>query len=134
MSCWRKYTADVLKNIDKDFFKRACEEMGISINESMNKVSSSFERRSEFVDGVFVKDNKPLSLGFLYNGDKDGHLIVKGDFWGTGIDERTFISQLSQLYVKHAALYQLEFGQMMTIESCEQNEQGQIIIQAIGAA
>lgn len=129
MSCWRKYTANILKNVDIDMLHKACQDMEFDFDESIKYVSSAWENRAITVDAGLVKDGEPLTLGFKFR-DKDGSLTVEGDFWKTGLDERTFIGTLSQEYAKHSLTYQLEFGLGMTIESCQKNDNGQIIIEA----
>lgn len=132
MSCWRKYTADVMKNVDKDKLHEACVQMGFDFDESRKTVHASYERRSATVDAVLKKDDKALSLGFLFDGDGKGHLTVEGDFWGTGLDERTFMGDLGQIYAAINLKFQLQmqFGMSVDIEQMEGED---LIIEAYSA-
>ena len=132
MSCWRKYTADVMKNVDKGMLHEACKKMGFDFDESIKTVESSWENRRENVDAVFVKDGRPLSLGFRFNGDKDGHLTVEGDFWRTGLDESNFMDDLGQIYAGINLKFQLQmqFGMTVDVELMEGED---LIIEAYSA-
>ena len=128
MSCWRKYTADVLKDVNKDFLHEACRRMGFDFDEGINTVESAWEGRKEPVDAVFVKDGEELTLGFKFNGDNEGHLVVEGDFWRTGLDEATFMDNLGQIYAGINLKFQLQM-QGMTVE-LEEMQGEDLVIEA----
>lgn len=132
MSCWRKYTADVMKDVDKAMMHEACQKMGFDFNENIKSVSSSWERREEPVDAAFVKDGHTLSLGFRFRGDEEGHLTVEGDFWNTGLDENTFMQDLGQIYAGINLKFQLQMQFGMTVD-VEQMEGEDLIIEAYSA-
>lgn len=129
MSCWRKYTADVMKDVDKNMLHEACKRMGFDFDESSKRVQSSWEDREEVVDAVFVKDGKNIPLGFSFNGDGKGHLTVEGDFWNTGLNEATFMGDLGQIYAAINLKNQLELGLGMTVD-VEQMEGRDLVIEA----
>ena len=108
MSCYRRYTCDVLKNVDKELLIKAMRELGC-----------------DTVDAAF-SDNR---LGIIMNGDEEGHLKVVGDFWMTGLKEKTFVDNLAQQYQKHNVIQQIEQSGYL-VESTEQNQEGEIEIMA----
>ncbi len=129
MSCWRKYTADVLKDVNKDFLHEACQKMGFDFDETRKMVESSWEGRREACDAVFVKNGQELSLGFKFNGDEQGHLTVEGDFWRTGLDERTFMGDLGQIYAGINLKFQLQMQYGISIE-LEEMQGEDLVIEA----
>lgn len=129
MSCYRKYTADVLKKANKKDLHKACQRLGFDFDESKKEVNASFERRREKVDAVLVKDGKALSLGFNFN--KDGKFEVEGDFWRTGLADKTFVDDLSQAYAGESLKRQLRVNYGMRIDKDEINEDGDLVIEAI---
>jgi hypothetical protein len=132
MSCWRNFTCNVLKNVDKDIAKKAFAEMGLSLDEKVKSVATSYFGGSESnagnVDAAFVKNGKQIQLGVVWNGEEDKLQIV-GDFWNTGIDDRSFIGTLSQIYQKINIQTQLELNGY-TIDSVETNAKGEVEIEA----
>lgn len=132
MSCWRKYTADVMKNVDKGMLHEACQKMGFDFKEELHTVSSSWENRSIEVDAALVKDGRALPLGFCFDGDGAGHLTVEGDFWNTGLDELTFMGDLGQIYAGINLKFQLQMQYGMTVD-VEQMDGEDLIIEAYTA-
>ena len=132
MSCWRKYTADVMKNVNKEMLHDACRRMGFDFDESVKSVESVWEDRKEPVDAVFVKNGEQLSLGFCFNGDDEGHLTVEGDFWRTGLNEQTFMGNLGQIYAAINLKFQLQTQFGMTVD-VEQMDGEDLIIEAYSA-
>lgn len=128
MSCWRSYSCDVLKNVDKDMLKDALKEMGLSIDTKVHRVKSMWDSNAGSVDGVLVKDGRALPLGLVFS-DETGHVHVTGDFWGTGLDEVRFTDDLSRIYQKINILTQLEL-QGYTVDNIETNAEGEIEIEA----
>ena len=124
MSCWRNYTCDVLKNVDKRKLESALKEMGLGIDNNVKCVESEWENRKEICDAVITKNGKNRSLGIIYN-DDTGHMKVVGDFWGTGIDESTFVDSLSQIYQKINCMLLAELNGY-TVETVETNAEGEI--------
>jgi len=85
MSCWRK-CASVIKDTDIDILKEAAEKMGLGIDTSIKRVSTSYgisDTNSANVDGAFIKNGQKLELGYVLKGSS-GNLEVIGDFWSTG--------------------------------------------------
>lgn len=126
MSCWREYNAN-LKNVDKDILREACKRMGMDLDESVKHIETtygSYEHNEGTVDAAIVKDGRQLQLGLVYaDANAEGKLGVRGDFWGTGIDQATFVGQLGQYYQEIAAPRALE-NAGWTIENTEINADG----------
>ncbi len=136
MSCWRKYTSNVLNDVDKTLLKEACLEMGITLDENVKRVSNSWGNAD--VDCAFVVNNEVQPLGFVFTNHKvDSHnaiqATVSGDFYTTGFNEASFTDQLSQLYQKYNVMDKLEQNNYI-VEDCIVDENGEIIIDAYAAA
>lgn len=84
MSCYRRYTCDVLKNVDKELLIKAMRELGCELDWNVNKITWRHGNDGDTVDAAF-SDNR---LGIIMNGDEEGHLKVVGDFWMTGLKEK----------------------------------------------
>lgn len=97
MSCWRNYSCDVLKGVDKAMVAEAFSKMGLTLNEDIKTVVASYEGRRANVDAVVCKDGQPISLGVIFDNGED-HLQILGDFWGTGFNEQKFTDELSRTY------------------------------------
>ena len=97
MSCWRTYTCDVLKNVDKEIVIEALKNMGLGLDEDAKRVYGVFEGRNSICDAVLTKDGKRISMGVLFD-DGTGHLMLVGDFWGTGLNSEVFQDELSRAY------------------------------------
>lgn len=97
MSCWRTYTCDVLKNVDKGIVIEALKNMGLGLDEDAKRVYGVFEGRNSICDAVLTRDGKQISMGILFD-DGTGHLMLVGDFWGTGLNSKVFQDELSRAY------------------------------------
>jgi len=97
MSCWRTYTCDVLKNVDKEIVIEALKNMGLGLDEDAKRVYGVFEERNSICDAVLTKNGKRISMGVLFD-DGTGHLMLVGDFWGTGLNSEVFQDELSRAY------------------------------------
>ena len=75
MSCWRTYTCDVLKNVDKGIVIEALKNMGLGLDEDAKRVYGVFEGRNSICDAVLTKDGKRISMGVLFD-DGTGHLML----------------------------------------------------------
>lgn len=128
MSHWRKFKADVLKDIDKEILKKAVRDLGVEMDETIKHISNTWG--SEDVDAGLIKDGEKISLGFNFR-NRGGkiELELSGDFYLTGLDERTFIDRLAQAYQKYNAIEKLE-EQGWTVDSIETNEKGEIVLEA----
>ena len=129
MSHWRTYKAEVLKDVDKDILKKALAEMGLEMDENIKVVDNAYG--SSRVDAGLKKNGEQISVGLNFNDNGDGttQLEVNGDFHGTGLNERTFVDELSQTYQKHNVIEQCENNGWI-VESVELNENGEIEIEA----
>ncbi|PTY93000.1 DUF1257 domain-containing protein [Heyndrickxia sporothermodurans] len=128
MSHWRKFEADVLKDINKDLLAKAVKDLGVEMNESIKNIRNTWG--NETVSAGLVKDGRPIALGFNFkNRNGKVELELSGDFFGTGLDERTFIDRLAQAYQKHNAIEKLEM-QGWNIDEMNVNDKGEIVIEA----
>ncbi|MED1125212.1 DUF1257 domain-containing protein [Bacillus atrophaeus] len=128
MSHWRKFEADVLKDINKELLGKAVKDLGVEMDESIKNIRNTWG--NETVSAGLRKDGHPIALGFNFK-NRNGkiELELSGDFFGTGLDERTFIDRLAQSYQKHNAVEKLEM-QGWNIDSIETNDKGEIVLEA----
>lgn len=132
MSCWMKFTCDVLKNVDTDIAKKAFEELGYKLDENVKSVSMSWNSGRETgyatCDAGIVVDNHSIQVGVTFR-NTDNLLEIQGDFWNTGIDQQSLIQMLSQSYQKLYLIQQLELNGY-TIESVNVNTKNEVEIEA----
>ena len=131
MSHLTKYESNVLVNTDKYLLEDALAELGITLDSSIKKVKNSYV--STKVDAAFIMNGKVLSLGIQYvKNNNDINTTIVGDYFGTGINQFTFIDQLSQLYKKHEIIYKckLEGWTINKEDITVDKDNGDIIINA----
>ena len=129
MSQWKKYSASVLDNVKKDLLVKACADMGVTFDESVKHVGNSYGERGS-VDAGIIYNGKSIALGFIFKQEEGKtKLVLEGDFWGTGLNERTFVDLLSQSYQKHNIISQAEqqgwFFDVNTVD-----EKGNVVLEA----
>lgn len=102
--------------------------MGVGFDESVTSIRNTWG--NETVSAGLTKDGKNIALGFNFK-ERAGKTVVElsGDFYGTGLDERTFIDRLSQLYQKHKTIDALE-TQGWIVDSVEVNDKNEIEVEA----
>lgn len=125
MSCYRRYTCDVLKNVDTDLLSKAMMEMNCEVDWNIKKISWAHGNDGDVVDGAFSNNR----LGVILNGDNEGHLKIVGDYWMTGLQETTFVDTLSQTYQKLNVMQQIENSGYI-VDYIKQNAEGEIEIEA----
>lgn len=105
MSHITTYQSDVLKNCKKGLLVRAAKDLGLKLDYSIKSIKNTWIH--DVVDAGFVKDDKAIALGIkLHKEGRNTRVEVSGDFYGTGIEESSFIDKLSQAYKKHDVIYQ----------------------------
>lgn len=126
MSCWRSYTCDVLKNVDKSIVEEALKELNVGLDTSQTRVYGRYENRSSECDGLLMLNGEAIDVGIVFN-DETGHLQLVGDFWGTGLNAQEFQDSLSQTYQKINIMHQAELnGWTVDEESIETCADGSI--------
>lgn len=126
MSCWRSYTCDVLKNVDKSIVEEALKEMNVGLDTSQTRVYGRYENRSSECDGLLMLNGEAIDVGIVFN-DETGHLQLVGDFWGTGLNAQEFQDSLSQTYQKINIMHQAELnGWTVDEESIETCADGSV--------
>lgn len=105
MSHITTYQSDVLKNCKKGLLLRAVKDLGLELDYNIKSIKNTWIHDN--VDAGFIKNGKAIALGIKLNKEgKNIKLEVAGDFYGTGIEEKSFIDKLSQAYKKHDVIYQ----------------------------
>lgn len=105
MSHLTTYKSEVLVNCKKSLLKKAVSDLGLELNDNIKQIKNTWI--TDTVDAGLVKNGKAVAVGLQFKKEgRNTKVIVAGDFYGTGIDQRTFINQLSQQYKKHDVIYQ----------------------------
>ena len=110
MSCWRTYSCEALKNVDKELAKKALEKMGVQVDETVKFIDAPYamsEVKSGNVDAGFVKNGNAVPVGVIWK-NADGLMEIVGDFWNTGIDEEKFMNTVAGNVMKATLENQLE--------------------------
>lgn len=132
MSHLTTYKSNVLVNTDPILLKKSLKELGIILDENVKTVKNSYITTN--VDAAFIVNGNPISLGIVYEKNKNGNTEIKvsGDFWGTGIDQNDFIDQLAQTYKKYDVIDKCESqGWNLDYDNIYvDNETDEIVIQA----
>ncbi len=128
MSHWKRFESNVLADVKMDVLKLAAKDIGVDVDESITNIRNTWG--NETVSAGLKINGSPVSLGFNFkNVDGKTQLELTGDFYCTGLNESTFIDQLSQSYQKHNAIEKLQ-EQGWQMDSIETNEKGEIVIEA----
>lgn len=98
MSSWRTYSCE-LKNVNKDFMKKAFDRMGFILDNSVTRLSNSLHINNN-VDAVLrdKKSGKAFDLGVVWDYRGDQKPTVVGDFYNTGFDSMVFMDNLTMEY------------------------------------
>jgi hypothetical protein len=128
MSHWKKFSSNVLEDINKETLAKATADMGVGFDEKIKSISNTWGNES--VSAGLTKDGRKIALGFNFK-QRNGKISLElsGDFFGTGLDERSFVDTLSQNYQKHKTVAALE-EQGWVVDSIELNKKNEIEIEA----
>lgn len=128
MSHWKKFESNVLENTKRNLLTAALAEMGLTLDFTQNQIRNTWG--SERVDASLFKNGKQLALGINFKmNDGVEQLELSGDFFGTGLNEATFIDKLAQIYQKHNVIEKCE-EQGWNIDSITENENGEYVVLA----
>ena len=100
----------------------------MGFNENIKSIRNTWGNES--VSAGLTKNGSPLALGFNFK-NRNGKLALElsGDFFGSGLDERTFMDKLAQSYQKHKTVQALE-QQGYQIDMNSMNSKGEVVIEA----
>lgn len=102
MSHWKKFNSQVLSDVNKEILHKAMREIGVDFNEKIVSISNTWGKEKVSAGLVNIRNNKELSLGFNFKTVNNKlTLELTGDFFCTGLNEATFMNNLSQIYQKH---------------------------------
>ena len=110
MSCWRTYACNALKNVDKELAKKALEQMGVQVDETVKHVDAPYAYgpvKEGDVDAGFIKNGNAVPVGVIWS-NADGLMEIVGDFWNTGINEEEFMNTVAGNVMKMTLENQLE--------------------------
>ena len=128
MSHWKKFSSNVLEDVNKEILAKATADLGVGFDESITSIRNSWG--NEAVSAGLTRNGKAIALGFNFK-QRNGKtaLELSGDFFNTGLDERTFIDRLSQAYQKHKSIQALE-QQGWIIDMTQTNAKGEVVLEA----
>lgn len=128
MSHWKKFSSKVLEDINESTLQKAAEDLGVSFHKNIRHIKNTWGNES--VSAGLKKDGRAIPLGFNFK-NRNGKIALElsGDFYATGLDERTFMDRLSQAYQKHKSVEALE-SQGYIIDLQNVNNDGEIVIEA----
>lgn len=117
------FTTIKTKIIDKEYLKKALNELGYSYEEGKFKCSGFGGQETEVE--IKVKQKEGYDFGFR----KEGQVyVLVGDWWGIkDIDKDEFVNQLTQLYAYHLVKNQLVSKDFTLVEE-KVDEKGTIEI------
>jgi len=97
MSEWKKYLTQVLSDVQTPLLEIALQKMNLALDRNINMISNSWGK--EKVDAALIKNGQKMPLGFRFP-VKDGKTSVElvGDFFATGLNEKTFMDNLAHYY------------------------------------
>lgn len=105
MSHLTTYQSNNLINCKKALLKKAVADLGMEVDFEIKLIKNTWI--TESVDAGLIKDGQPIAVGFKFIKEgKNTRLELAGDFWGTGIEEKSLINKLAQAYKKHDVIYQ----------------------------
>lgn len=131
MSHLSTYNSKVLVNCKKTLLNKALADLGLTVDYDIKMIKNTWI--TEKVDAGLLRDGKALPIGFrLKKEGKSTVFEVAGDFFATGINQATFIDQLSQAYKKHDVIHQCkQQGWTVNKEDIKIDEKtNEIVIQA----
>lgn len=129
MSHWKTFKNDVLSDTNKNYLSTALAEIGVELDTNIKSISNTWGK--EDVDMGFKKDGRPIALGLKEVDGEGGKKVLelRGDFYGTGLNESTFMDKLSQVYQRENIVNKLQDNRW-TVDSVQTDEHGNIVIEA----
>lgn len=119
MSQFVRVNCTVLEDVKPRVLRRAIrniEGQHLDLDPSVKSISSSYGKESD-VDCVVTKNGTPLTLGFKFLKENEKtKLNIRGDFWRTGYEQKSFQNMICQHYQVEAVSQQqqLSGGQLLT--------------------
>jgi hypothetical protein len=103
--------------------------MGLGLDEHTKSIRNTWGRSD--VDAALTKNGQVLSLGFKFTKSASGAEAIElvGDFYSTGVNESTFMDNLSQIYQKHNIIEKCE-DQGWIVDDVLTDKEGLIHVQA----
>lgn len=109
MSVWKKFESNALKDTEVGYLEKALAEMKLGLDHSIKNISNTWGQ--EEVDMALTRNDSVLPLGFkVMQEGKHTNLELRGDFYATGLKEKTFMDNLSQKYQKERIKDKLELN------------------------
>lgn len=125
MSHWKTFTSDVLTNTKTETLRTSLAEIGVELDTSIKNISNTWGK--EPVDMGFKVNGRAIALGLKEIGG--GKMELRGDFYGTGLNESQFMDRLSQTYQKHNITEKLQLAGW-SIDEVSVDANGDILIDA----
>lgn len=131
MSHLTTFKNNSLINTKREALGRAVAEIGLEIDYNHKNVKNTWI--DEPVDAAFKKDGNhiPVGIRFSTNADGEEEVVIAGDFWGTGLDQKTLTNRIAQVYQKNKVIETCEqSGWFVDQENIITKENGDIVIEA----
>lgn len=126
MSHWVKYENEVFENTDMRILSKAVRNLGYKLDTKCKHIQNSWGESA--VDAAITSDNRQLNLGFKKN-NITSILELVGDFFGSGIDEETFLDKIAQQY-QSERIQEVLLNNNWNIENIQTNSNNEIVINA----
>lgn len=126
MSHWVKYENEVFENTDMRILSKAVRNLGYKLDIKCKRIQNSWGESA--VDAAITSDDRKLNLGFKKN-NATNILELVGDFFGSGLDEETFLDKIAQQY-QSERIQETLLNNNWNIENIETNSNNEIVINA----
>lgn len=126
MSHWVKYENEVFENTDMRILSKAVRNLGYKLDTKCKHIQNSWGESA--ADAAITSDNRQLNLGFKKN-NITNILELVGDFFGSGIDEETFLDKIAQQY-QSERIQEVLLNNNWNIENIQTNSNNEIVINA----
>ena len=107
MSQFVRLNVNVLDEVEPALFNLAINNMVVTGHgkftldtnqKSIHVAEALGERTSDEVDCVLVEDGNETTIGFKFGIGENKNLQIRGDFWRTGFQEKSFADLIAQNY------------------------------------
>jgi DNA-binding CsgD family transcriptional regulator len=131
MSHLTQFSNNSLVNTNKDRLEKSLKEIGVTLDYNNRTIKNQWIE--DTVDAAFIVDGKRIAAGINFKMvDGKETVEVNGDFYGTGLNQKTLTNQIAQVYQKNDVIAKCK-SQRWFIDNekdIKANENGDIVIQA----
>lgn len=126
MSHFKEYEC---KATNVDYIQKALREM--DLDSVKNQTMVDYFRQTRDAELVVTRNGQQLPIGWLRD-QATKELKLEADWFATGIREKEFTSQISQLHSKYQVFDTCEEnGWTIDLDTMQYNDQGELEIEAV---